>query len=67
MKDKSKRSLNRPMAFVLVCVFVICGACAKNNENIVAFDDFDGKLSLDWQILNGDLSVKDVSTENLPK
>jgi len=56
MKDKSKRSLNWPMVFVSVCALVICGACAKKNESVVAFDDFDGKLNLDWQILNADPS-----------
>ena len=56
MKDKSKRSLNWPMVFVSVCALMICGACAKKNESVVAFDDFDGKLNLDWQILNADPS-----------
>ena len=28
----------------------------KKNESVVAFDDFDGKLNLDWQILNADPS-----------
>ena len=28
----------------------------KKNESVVAFDDFDGKLNLDWKILNADPS-----------
>jgi hypothetical protein len=36
MKDKSKRSQNWPMVFVSVCALVICGACAKKNESVMA-------------------------------